>query len=59
MSQTSWWAGKVRQFSARVRARVVSGERDELATWLGPSQLVLLDTMHLADRRCVRADEAN
>ena len=51
MSQRSWWAGKVRQFRAHVRARVVSGERDELATWLGPSQLALFDTMHVADRR--------
>jgi hypothetical protein len=51
MSQPSWWAGKVRQFRAHVRARVGSGERDELATWLSPSQLALFDTMHLADRR--------
>src|SRR5258705_2448056 len=51
MSQISWWAGRVRQFLAHVRARVVSGERDELATWLGPSQLALFDTMHVADRR--------
>ena len=51
MSQPSWWAGKVRQFSAHVRARVGSGERDELATWLSPSQLALFDTMHVADRR--------
>jgi hypothetical protein len=51
MSQPSWWAGKVRQFRAHVRARVGSGERDELATWLSPSKLALFDTMHLADRR--------
>ena len=51
MSQTSWWAGRVRQFRAHVRARVESGERDELATWLGPSQLALFDAMHVADRR--------
>jgi len=51
MSQISWWAGRVRQFRAHVRARVVSGERDELATWLGPPQLALFDTMHVADRR--------
>jgi hypothetical protein len=30
---------------------VGSGERDELATWLSPSQLALFDTMHVADRR--------
>ena len=51
MSQTSWWAGRVRQFRAHVRARVESGERDELANWLRPSQLALFDTMHVADRR--------
>src|SRR5258706_10773073 len=51
MSQISWWAGRVRQFRAHVRARVVSGERDELATWLGPPQLALFDTMHVADQR--------
>jgi hypothetical protein len=45
MSQASWWASRVRQFRAHVRARVVSGERDELATWLDPSQLALIDTM--------------
>ena len=45
MSQPSWSAGKVRQFRAHVRARVVSGEREELATWLGPSHLALFDTM--------------
>jgi hypothetical protein len=45
MSQASWWASKVRQFRAHVRARVVSSERDELATWLGPSPLALFDTM--------------
>jgi hypothetical protein len=51
MSQPSWWAGKARQFRAHVRARVVSGERDELATWLNERQLALFDTMHVADRR--------
>jgi hypothetical protein len=45
MSQPSWWAGKVRQFRAHVRARVVSGERDELASWLSPSQVALFGTM--------------
>jgi hypothetical protein len=51
MSQASWWASKVRQFRAHVRARVVTGERAGLATWLSPSQLALFDTMHVADRR--------
>ena len=51
MSQASWWASKARQFRAHVRARVVSGERDELATWLNERQLALFDTMHVADRR--------
>jgi hypothetical protein len=51
MSQASWWASKARQFAAHVRARVVSGERDELATWLNERQLALFDTMHVADRR--------
>lgn len=51
MSQASWWASKVRQFRVHVRARVVSGERAELATWLTQPQLALFDTMHVADRR--------
>jgi hypothetical protein len=51
MSQTSWWASKVRQFRAHVRARVAPGERAGLAAWLSPSQLALFDTMHVADRR--------
>lgn len=51
MSQASWWAGKVRQFRAHVRARVAAGERAGLATWLSEPQLALFDTMHVADRR--------
>jgi hypothetical protein len=51
MYHTSWWAPKVRQFRAHVRARVAAGERAGLATWLSPSQLGLFDTMHVADRR--------
>ena len=51
MSQTSWWASKVRQFRAHVRARVAVGERAGLATWLSEPQLALFDTMHVADRR--------
>jgi hypothetical protein len=51
MSQTSWWASKVRQFRAHVRARVAAGERAGLATWLSEPQLALFGTMHVADRR--------
>jgi hypothetical protein len=51
MSQASWWASRLRQFRAHVRARVPPGERAGLATWLDPSQLALFDTMHVADRR--------
>jgi hypothetical protein len=50
-SSGSWWAGKVRQFGAHLRARVGTRERAELATWLDPAQLALFDTMHVADRR--------
>jgi hypothetical protein len=51
MSQASWWASKVRQFRAHVRARVAPDERAGLAAWLSPAQLALFDTMHVADRR--------
>jgi len=51
MSQISWWASRVRQFRAHVRARVAAGERAGLATWLSGPQLALFDTMHVADRR--------
>ena len=51
MSRTSWWASRVRQFRAHVRARVVAGERAGLASWLSEPQLALFDTMHVADRR--------
>jgi len=50
-SSASWWASKVRQFRAHLRARVGSSERAELATWLSPAQLALFDGMHVADRR--------
>ena len=46
-----WWADKVRQTRAYLRARVAPAERDALATWLTPAQLALFDTMHVADRR--------
>jgi hypothetical protein len=51
MSQISWWASRVRQFRAHVRARVAAGERAGLVTWLDKPQLALFDTMHVADRR--------
>jgi hypothetical protein len=47
----SWWASKVRQFRSHVRARVRPEERTGLAAWLTPAQLVLFDSMHVADRR--------
>ena len=47
----SWWACKVRQFRAHLRARVRPEERAALATWLSPPQLALFDSMHRADRR--------
>ena len=50
-SSASWWAGKVRQFRAHLRARVGADERAGLAGWLTPAQLVLFDGMHVADRR--------
>ena len=50
-SSASWWAGKVRQFRAHLRASVAPGERTGLATWLTPDQLALFDSMHVADRR--------
>jgi hypothetical protein len=50
-SSISWWASKVRQFRAHVRARVGPEERAGLADWLTPQQLALFDSMHVADRR--------
>ena len=50
-SIASWWASKVRQFRAHLRARVAPGERAALATWITPPQLALFDSMHVADRR--------
>lgn len=47
----SWWAGKVRQFRAHLRARVRPAERAALVAWLTPDQLALFDRMHVADRR--------
>lgn len=50
-STASWWASRVRQFRAHLRASVAPEERAALATWLSPPQLALFDSMHVADRR--------
>jgi hypothetical protein len=50
-SSASWWAAKVRQSRAHLRARVSSDERAGLTDWLTPDQLTLFDAMHVADRR--------
>lgn len=50
-STASWWASRVRQFRAHLRARVAPEERAALATWISPAQLALFDSMHVADRR--------
>ena len=50
-SSASWWAGKVRQFRAHVRASVGPAERAGLEAWLTDPQLALFDGMHVADRR--------
>lgn len=50
-SSASWWAGKVRQFRAHVRASVGPAERTGLEAWLTDPQLALFDGMHVADRR--------
>ena len=47
----SWWAEKVRQAGAHVRARVSDAERRQLPTWPTPEQVALFDGMHVADRR--------
>lgn len=50
-SSPSWWASKVRQFRAHVRASVGPAERPELETWLTDAQLAMFDGMHVADQR--------
>ena len=47
----SWWADKVRQAGAHLRAQVSDAERRQLETWLTPDQIALFDGMHVADRR--------
>jgi hypothetical protein len=51
MSQRSFWAVKVRQFRAYVKAGVDPAEREALVGRLTESQLALFDGMHVADRR--------
>ena len=51
MRGTGWWATKIRQTVAHVRARVRPAERADLVTWLTPAELALFDSMHVADRR--------
>ena len=50
-SSASWWAYRVRQFRAHLRASVGPAERSGLDAWLGAQQLALFDGMHVADRR--------
>jgi hypothetical protein len=50
-SSASWWAAKVRQFRAHLRASVGPAERAGLEAWVTAPQLALFDGMHLADRR--------
>jgi hypothetical protein len=47
----SWWAEKVRQVGAHVRAQVSDAERRPLEAWLTEDQIALFDAMHVADRR--------
>jgi hypothetical protein len=50
-SSASWWASRVRQFRAHLRASVGPAERAGLGAWLTSAQLGLFDGMHVADRR--------
>ena len=50
-SSSSWWAGRVRQFRAHLRAAVAPAERSGLEAWLSGPQVALFDGMHVADRR--------
>jgi hypothetical protein len=50
-SSTSWWASKLRQTRAHLRARVGPLERAALASWVSPAQMEVFDSMHVADRR--------
>jgi len=48
---TGWWVAKIRQTRRHVFARVSPRERDTVAAWLSPAQLVVFDGMHRADQR--------
>ena len=50
-SANSWWASRTRQFRAHLRASVTPEERAALVPWIPSAQLVLFDSMHVADRR--------
>ena len=50
-SSLSWWASRVRQFRAHLRASIGPAERAGLEGWLTSAQLDLFDGMHIADRR--------
>ncbi len=50
-SSRSWWASRVRQFRAHLRARVTPEERAALVAWTTPAQQALFAAMHVADRR--------
>ena len=47
----TWWATKVRQFRAHLRARVEPAERAALEPWVPGPLLALFDAMAVADRR--------
>lgn len=51
MLAVGWWAGKIRRARAYSHATISAVERAELAGWLSPRQLRLIDWMHVADRR--------
>src|SRR5690242_12561563 len=50
-SSASWWASKVRQFRAHLRASVAPAERAGLEGWTTTAQRAMFDGMHVADRR--------
>ncbi len=47
----SWWRRKIARTRSYVRARVSPAERETLADWLTPAQLLVFDSMPMADRR--------
>ena len=46
-----WWAGKVRQLLAHLRARVSVAERSALGGWASDAQVAVFDAMTVADQR--------